>query len=178
MIKVLDTSRGKVLIREASPSDASRFRALRLEALQDSPIAFSADYQQNLNHPLKYWQDRLTMQSDEATIFFAEHESILIGMTGIMRNSSPKTRHSAWVWGVYVTPEWRGLRIAEELIRSCLDWGKERKVILAKLGVAAVNEPAIKCYERCGFETFGTEPRAIFYGGRYYDEYLMAVDLD
>ena len=99
-------------------------------------------------------------------------------MTGIARASSPKTRHGAWVWGVYVRPEWRGLHIAEELIRACIAWAKTRNIVVAKLGVAAVNQPAIRCYERCGFKTFGTEPRAILYDGKYYDEYLMAVDLD
>lgn len=178
MNKSLNTARGILLIREANPVDALRFRELRLEALQDSPIAFSADYQQNLNHPPKYWQDRLTMQPDEATIFLAEHEARLIGMTGIMRSSSPKTRHSAWVWGVYVSPAWRGLRVADELIHACFEWAKPRRIVLAKLGVAAVNQPAIKCYQRCGFKTYGTEPRAVFYAGKYYDEYLMSVDLD
>jgi GNAT superfamily N-acetyltransferase len=178
MKKILDTPRGKILIRESSPLDAPRYRELRLEALQDSPIAFSADYQQNLSQPPKYWQDRLTMQPDEATIFLAEHDGGLIGMTGIMRNSSPKVRHSAWVWGVYVSPAWRGLRIADELIYSCLGWARPRRIVIAKLGVAAINQPAIKCYERCGFKTYGTEPRAVFYQGEYYDEYLMFIDLD
>ena len=178
MKKLLNTPRGNILIHEASPSDATRYRDLRLEALQDSPIAFSADYQQNLGQPAKYWQDRLTMQPDEATIFLAEHDGELIGMTGVMRSGSPKTRHSAWIWGVYVSPEWRGLRIADELILSCFEWAKPRKIALAKLGVAAVNRAAIKCYERCGFRTYGTEPRAVFYQGKYYDEYLMFIDLD
>jgi ribosomal protein S18 acetylase RimI-like enzyme len=162
MNRSISTSRGSITIRDAIPADAMPFRELRLEALQDSPTAFSADYQQNLNHPAKYWEDRLTMEEDAATIFLAEHEGKLIGMTGIFRGSSPKTRHGAWIWGVYVTPEWRGLRIAEELINLCFTWSKARKIILVKLGVAATNEPAIRCYERCGFSTYGTEPRAIF----------------
>lgn len=178
MKKVLETPRGKVLIRESSLADATRYRELRLEALLDSPIAFSADYQQNLSHPPKYWQDRLTMQPDEATIFFTEHENKLIGMTGIMRSSSPKTRHSAWIWGVYVSPAWRGLRIADEMIHLCFEWAKPRRIVLAKLGVAAVNQPALRCYERCGFKTYGTEPRAVFYNGQYYDELLMYYALD
>jgi RimJ/RimL family protein N-acetyltransferase len=178
MIKSFITRRGAIVIREANPADAVRFRQLRLEALQDSPIAFTADYQRNLNHPSKYWEDLLTMQADESTIFLAEYDNHLLGMTGIARGSSPKTRHGAWIWGVYVTPEWRGLRIADELIYSCFDWAKSRRIVLAKLGVAAVNEPAIRCYERCGFKTYGTEPRAVLYEGEYYDEYLMSVDLD
>jgi len=178
MNKSITTPRGPFIIRHATPADAMPFRELRLEALQDSPIAFSADYQQNLDHPAKFWEDRLTMEEDEATIFLAEHEGKLIGMTGILRGSSPKTRHSAWIWGVYVTPKWRGLRIAEELINLCFTWAKTRKIILVKLGVAATNTSAIRCYERCGFSTYGTEPRAILYDSKYYDEFLMSRPLD
>jgi RimJ/RimL family protein N-acetyltransferase len=178
MNKSLATSHGEILIREARPADAIRFRELRLEALQDSPIAFTADYQKNLYQPARYWEDLLTMQADESTIFLAEHENRLVGMTGIARGSSPKTRHGARIWGVYVSPEWRGMHIAEEMIQSCFQWARKRKVLVAKLGVVAVNQSAIKCYERCGFKTYGTEPGAVFYEGKLYDEYLMSVSLD
>lgn len=178
MKQTIQTSRGEIVIREANAADAARFRELRLEALQNSPIAFSADYQKNLNHPPKYWEDLLTPQPDESTIFVTEVKDRLIGMTGVMRNSSPKTRHSAWIWGVYVTPEWRGLHIAEELIRACLSWAQARGIVIAKLGVAAVNQPAIRCYERCGFKIYGTEPRNILLEGMYYDEHLMFKSLD
>lgn len=178
MTRSFDTARGMIVIREANVADAVRYRALRLEALQDSPIAFTADYQKNANQLPKYWEDLLSPQGDESTIFVAEHGEQLIGMTGIARGNSPKTRHGAWIWGVFVTPAWRGLRVADELIYSCFSWAKARKIVLAKLGVTAVNAPAIKCYERCGFKSYGTEPRAVFYEGRYYDEHLMSVDLD
>ena len=178
MMRSLTTSRGQIGIREAHPADAVRFRELRLGALLDSPVAFSADYQKNLYHPPKYWEDMLTMHADESTIFLAEHENQLIGMTGIARGGSPKTRHGAWIWGVYIKPEWRGLHIAEELIQSCFAWAKARKIVIAKLGVAATNASAVRCYERCGFKIYGTEPRAVFYEGQYYDEYLMYCSLN
>lgn len=178
MIRSYATSRGTIVIREANPADARQFRQLRLDALQNSPIAFTADYQRNLNHPPKHWEDLLTMQADESTIFLAEHEENLMGMTGIARGGSPKTRHGAWIWGVFVRTDWRGMHIAGELIRSCFAWARARKIVLAKLGVAVVNTPAINCYERCGFKTYGTEPRAVLSEGKYYDEYLMSADLD
>src|SRR5512142_1943052 len=136
----ITTTRGTIQIREAKPTDAAPFRKLRLESLQDSPVAFTADYQRNLSHPSKYWEDMLTTHPDESTMFLAQYqrsttpvladdarvvprapggspadESDLIGMTGIARGGSPKTRHAATVWGVYVTPGWRGLHIADEL---------------------------------------------------------------
>jgi RimJ/RimL family protein N-acetyltransferase len=178
MMPSLTTPRGVILIRAAKPADAVQFRELRLGALQDSPIAFTADYQKNLSHPPKYWEDLLTLHAEESTIFLAEHEGKLIGTTGIARSGSPKTRHGAWIWGVYVQPAWRGLRVAEELINSCFAWAKARKIILVKLGVAATNTSAIRCYERCGFQTYGIEPRAVFYDGKYYDELLMVRSLD
>ena len=178
MTHSLTTSRGTIAIREAKPTDADLFRQLRLEALQDSPVAFSADYQRNLSQPAKYWEDMLTMHSDESTIFLAVHGDNLVGTTGIARGGSPKTRHAAVIWGVYVSPEWRGLHIAEELIRSCFAWAKTRKIVMAKLGVAAMNTSAVRCYQRCGFEIYGTEPRSLFYDGKYYDFYLMSCPLD
>jgi ribosomal protein S18 acetylase RimI-like enzyme len=173
----IPTSRGNILIREANPKDAVRYRELRLEALLDSPTAFSADYQLNLNHPMSFWEGRLT--SDEyGSMFFAEQENTLVGMTGIRKGESPKTKHGAYVWGVYVRPAWRGLHIAEALIGVCANWARERDVVVLKLGVMANNESAIRCYKRSGFLVYGTEPRVLLYEGQYYDEFLMYRSLD
>ena len=178
MNRTFSTPRGAITLREASPADAAPFRELRLYALQDSPTAFSADYQKNFNHPAQYWEDMLNMHPEESTIFLAGYESSLIGMTGIARGGSPKTRHSATIWGVYVRPEWRGMHIAEELINACLIWAKARIIVAAKLGVTATNPSAIRCYERCGFRVTGTEPRAVYHEGQYHDFYLMYRSLD
>jgi GNAT superfamily N-acetyltransferase len=173
----LDTQRGSIVVRAATISDIDEFRALRLDGIQDSPIAFPADYTVYINHPVSFWEDRLT--SDEIrTIFFAEHENRLIGMTGIYRGELPKTRHSATIWGVFVRPEWRGLRIAESLIEACIGWAKSHEVKIVKLGVTAASTSAVRCYQRCGFILYGTEPREIFYEGQYYDGYLMYRSLD
>jgi len=177
MIKSVSTSRGAIVIREATMGDAVQFRAMRLFALQDSPTSFSADYQINHDHPMSFWEGRLRFDGHEI-IFFAEHDSQLIGMTGIRKGETPKTKHDAYIWGVYVHPEWRGLHLAEELIKTCIEWAKVREVGIVKLGVTTTNASAIRCYERCGFTVYGTEPRGIFHEGRYYDEHLMYKLLD
>jgi ribosomal protein S18 acetylase RimI-like enzyme len=178
MSKTLSTARGEIKIRESNPTDVVPFRELRLQALQESPTAFGADYQRTLSQGTPYWEDMLARHSDESTIFLAWHEESLVGMTGIARGGSPKTRHSATVWGVYIRPEWRGLHIAEELIRACLQWGRDRKIVAARLGVTTTNASAIRCYERAGFRITGTEPRALYYEGQYHDFYLMYCELE
>lgn len=178
MIKSINTSRGTVVIRQSNLADVSEFRKLRLEALQDSPNAFSMDYHRSAHYPIKYWEERLVMDDMESAIFFAEREGHLIGMTGIARGTSPKTKHAADIWGVYVTPRWRGVHIAEKLIRSCQGWAIRRGIVILRLAVVATNTSAIRCYERCGFVSYGREPRSLFYEGKYYDEYLMSLFLD
>jgi RimJ/RimL family protein N-acetyltransferase len=64
------------------------------------------------------------------------------------------------------------------LIEMCAEWARESGVVILKLGVMANNESAIRCYKRCGFTIYGTEPRALFCEGQYYDEYLMSRDLN
>ena len=171
--KTTQTSRGSIIVRAAALSDAAPFRELRLHALQNAPTAFSADYQFNLAQPMTYWEGRLNFD-EYGMIFLAEHERQLVGMTGIRQGESPKTNHSAIIWGVYVRPEWRGLHLGGELIETCMEWARARQVEILKLGVVTTNMSAVRCYERCGFTTYGTEPRGILYEGKYYDEFLMA----
>ena len=178
MIQSLKTPRGTIVIRQSNLADAWNFRDLRLEALQDSPTAFSMDYQRSFNYPAKHWEDALAMDDNESAIFFAEHERHLIAMTGIARGRSPKTRHGADIWGVYVSASWRGWHIAETLIRSGINWARAREIVILRLAVVATNKSAIRCYERCGFTTYGIEPRALFYEGKFYDEYMMSLALD
>ena len=174
---IFESPRGPINIREATPADVIQYRELRLFALQDAPTAFSADYQVHLGRSMGFWEGRLNFD-EYAIIFLAEHAGNLIGMTGIHQKESPKTKHNAEIFSVYVRPEWRGLHIAEALIETCVGWAKLRQVNIVKLGVTTTNTSAVRCYERCCFTIYGNEPRAMLYEGKYYDEYLMSRDID
>jgi RimJ/RimL family protein N-acetyltransferase len=170
------TPRGRAVIRAGVEADAAAYRELRLEALLRHPEAFSSDHETYVAKPMSYWVERLRFDrpENEAMMFFAAHEQGLIGMSGVAYSRARKTRHSAYLVSMYIRPSWRGLRIADGLITACLDWGRAHGITILKLGVAATNAPAIRCYARCGFQVFGIEPRAIYHEGVYYDELLMA----
>jgi len=174
MNKQITTSHGIITIRQSQESDAQAYRDLRLEGLRNHPEAFSADYAVNEQRPMTFWTERINSLRDGNMLFFATYENELIGTCGIYRGDSPKTRHSAFITGVYVRSEWRGLRIADELIATCIEWAREHEIKILKLGVAATNIPAIRCYERCGFTVYGTEPQAIYVNSTMYNELLMA----
>jgi RimJ/RimL family protein N-acetyltransferase len=175
----LHTSRGEIVIRPSAEGETAAYRDLRLDALRDSPHAFGADYAENLAQPTADWEERVrgNIASDDQTLVVAAAEDRLVGMTGIRRGTSPKMRHGAFLWGVYVRPAWRGQGIAGALIEACVDWARSKGIVVVRLAVVTTNTAAIRCYMRCGFLGYGVEPKAIRYDGVYYDEILMARHL-
>ena len=47
----------------SAPSDPSRLRAIRLKALADSPASFGANYQNESEKPLNYWENSLRISN-------------------------------------------------------------------------------------------------------------------
>lgn len=177
MIDQVMTPNGIITFRPAQETDAQAYRALRLEALQNNPEAFSADYATNEKRPMSFWQDRLRAIGSNNMFYFALDNNDLVGTCGIYRGDSPKTQHSATIVGVYVQPKWRGFKIAEGLINGCIEWASNSGVKIVKLGVVTTNTAAIRCYARCGFKVYGIEPQAIFVNDIMYDELLMVRDI-
>ena len=171
----LTTARGAITIRPTSEDDAPAYRALRLQSLQDHPTVFGADYATSAARPIEYWQERMRNGSggEEQITYVAEAAGELIGMTTMVRNDMPKTRHAGSIFGVYAHPEWRGTGVADALLEACAAYACTLGLRLLRLGVATNNASAIRLYLRCGFSVYGVEPESLHVDGEYYDELLM-----
>jgi GNAT superfamily N-acetyltransferase len=156
-------------IVRATPRHTADLRAIRLEALENHPTAFSADIERDRQTD---WAARL--QNTQGAIFIAYEGSHPAGMTGIQPGSSSKTRHSAFIWGVYVRPASRRKGIAKALLEAALEWGKGHGIVIVRLGVVSGNQAALDLYTRMGFQPYGNEPQALLVDGRSYDELLLA----
>jgi GNAT superfamily N-acetyltransferase len=147
------------------------YRELRLEALRDHPGAFAMDYEDARALPVEGWRSR--MMNPLGALFLAQAGAGLAGMTGIVHGNSPKTAHSALIWGVYVRPAWRGTGMAAGLIRSATAWAAAHGVAIVKLAVNASNTRALRFYLREGFIQYGTEPDALRIDAAGCDEHLL-----
>lgn len=176
MAQHISTNKGNITFRMANPGDAAAVFDLRLEALTAHPEAFAADVEITKARGAQAWENEIVNDAREESgvIVIAIVGDKLIGMAGIGRGHWPKTRHSAIVWGVYVNPAWRGMRIAEAILSMCINWASQHGIVVLKLGVITTNQAAIRCYERSGFAVYGTDPKCNYLDGLYYDEYLMA----
>lgn len=85
-----------------------------------------------------------------------------------------RTRHRCCV-GIALYREFWGLGIGTALLRELLAAAKAAGYEQAELEVVPENAPAVALYEKLGFRTVGTVPRALKYrDGSYADFLLMA----
>lgn len=162
------------LIRILNEQDIEEFRNLRLLGLKESPEAFGADHEEFAAVPLEDLSRRL---AGEDRFIMGAFEPDLVGIAGFYRRPGKKVRHTGEIWGVYVSPNSRGKRIARSLMEELIEKAKrcdglERLV----LTVVTRNKNAKKLYEALGFTLYGTDRNSLNVDGQRYDEDLMVLD--
>ena len=160
-------------VRRLQAGDAGRYREIRLEGLRTEPVAFTSDYDREVGRTA----EDVGAQLERSFIFGAFDGERLVGLSGYYVEATEKTRHRGHVVGVYVRPEARGKGASGALFEALIASARNR-VTQLHLAVVTENEPARRLYERFGFRIYGTDPRGVQLGGRFYDDYLMVLRLD
>jgi ribosomal protein S18 acetylase RimI-like enzyme len=162
-----------VTIRRLVPADAAAFRAMRLEALRDSPTAFGSSLHEIADRPLEWFAARLA-GGDDTQAFGAEIDGRLAGVVVVAREAAAKERHRAQVQSMFVVAACRGRGVGAALLRRALAAADAmpglRHVVLT---VTSGNAAARALYEAHGFVPYGTLPEALCIDGRYFDDVLM-----
>lgn len=147
------------------------WKALRLEALQNTPEAFCASFEEEFCLSDQKFQDWL----EQCSIFGAFLDNQLIGCAGFYCLDALKTKHRGVLWGTYIKPTYRGKGIASHLIDAVIIHARSC-VMQLHLTCVTSNTTALKIYQNHGFKIYGTEPRALKIGADFYDEHLMVLE--
>ena len=156
--------------RLLADDDAHLYRALRLEALKESPEAFGATYEEDSERTEADFVLRLN--NDFAVGCF--QGTSLVGTMDFFVPTPNRSKmvHKGTVAGCYVRPRHRGTLAAtglmEELIANVPD-----SVTQLHLSVIANHARTIAFYEKVGFSVWGTEPRGSRHNGAFMDEVHM-----
>jgi len=161
-----------ITVRQLLAADAAAFRDIRLEMLQVNPEAFGSTYEAESGRSVEAFAESLA-RSFVAGGFIDQQ---LAGVAAFYSLEGPKVSHRGNIWGVYVRGAFRGRGVGHAVISEVLRHAGTL-VEQVHLQVVTDNTAAYALYERLGFTRYGTEPRALRVGDRYYDEHLMALRL-
>jgi ribosomal protein S18 acetylase RimI-like enzyme len=166
----------RYLVRPLDAADADEFRRVRLDALRLHPEAFAAAYEDECLLDRAQFAEKLVMPG--LTRFGAFTRQQMVGLVGLQVPSGFKVRHKAHLFSMYVADGHRRTGLADQLVQAVIDAARASGAAVLQLTVTAGNAPAQSLYKRMGFQNYGLERRALKVGDRFYDEELMALDLD
>ena len=158
-----------IKIRHAEPDD---YRAVH--EIFCCPRAFAGTLQ--LPYPSReLWRRRLADPPEGAYSLVAVVDERVVGQLGLHTfPQRPRRRHVGDI-GMAVHDDWQGRGVGTALMRAGVEMA-DRWLNLTRLELEVYidNEPAIRLYERFGFEREGTLRQHAFRDGVYVDAYVMS----
>jgi GNAT superfamily N-acetyltransferase len=141
-----------VRVRRVEPADWPVLRALRLEALADTPIGFLETLTSAEQLPDEAWQARAARGAeggDSFQVLAWDGERPVATSVAFLREGA------AWLAAVYVAPEARGRGLLGELVERCAGWSREQGAVAQRLEVHEDNARARAAYAKLGFVETG-----------------------
>jgi GNAT superfamily N-acetyltransferase len=138
-------------VREIEERDWVRLRALRLEMLADTPIAYLETLATAETHPVAHWQRSARGRPGGVKLVAELEDGRWVGtMGGILAGGTPT------LVAVYVAPDVRGARagVTDALLEGIERWAAQHGDQL-RLEVNELNGRAIEAYRRRGFVMTG-----------------------
>jgi RimJ/RimL family protein N-acetyltransferase len=148
--RVLGVQRRMIITRRLNPGEGRLYRAVRLEALRESPGAFLSRYEDAVGRSDESWAEQAdggATGSDRAT--FVTIVDRPVGVVSLYRDEDePEVGELLQMW---VAPEVRGGTVAADLLMAVLGWAEGNGFGVVKAEVMKTNVRAFRFYEKFGF---------------------------
>jgi RimJ/RimL family protein N-acetyltransferase len=165
-------------VRELHTSDLDAYKALRDHALAHNEEAFTSDAAAEAQRTARSYAARLGNDDTRAFTLGAFRGDRLVGAVTCDHDARVKVQHIGHVTGMMVHADEQGRGVGRALIDALIERaGADDELHQLTLNVTAGNDVAERLYERSGFVRYGTLPRAIRVGGRFFDKHHMVLNL-
>jgi ribosomal protein S18 acetylase RimI-like enzyme len=146
------------VIRRVRPEDWREYRALRLEMLEDTPLAYLETLESALTRPDSDWQGRTLRAARPGNTAYAAVDPASGRWLGAMNAYVATDPTRVMLVSVYITPSARGRAagVTDMLLDAVIAWARDRPGARAlRLEVHEDNPRARAYYERRGFVLTG-----------------------
>ncbi len=116
----------------------------------------------NMAYPFKFKKWVMLYDADqEIHSFVIKSEDWIIGMGSLRIIPDTKRAHA---YHIFIDPEYRQRGLAEKMVRHLESLGRSEKMEIMTLRVVPKNKPAIKLYNKLGFEeTASSKRKGLFF---------------
>lgn len=161
-------------IRQLDKSDFEAFAELRFMGFRTDPTSFWNTEEEAAPGLKEKYEARVARGKNFTLGAFSGNK--LVGIMALTRYELNKLAHKGDIHGVYVHPDFRGMKIADTLLKETLKRGFATEgIILIGLSVTAINSAARALYEKPGFVVCGLEKQGMQVDGVLYDQYWMQL---
>jgi RimJ/RimL family protein N-acetyltransferase len=162
-------------VRPAEPGDAEGLTRLA-EAVSAEPEAWlisSNGEWRSVGDERRYL--KALRRYPHAAVFVAERsDGVVVGRLSVARDQHPASSHVADL-GLMVAADARGRGVGTALLQAAVEWARSSGVRKLELHVFPWNEPAMRLYEKFGFEREGYRKAHYRRDGKDVDAILMAL---
>ena len=158
-----------------------QYRSLRLESLQESPLAFSDSYEDLAEWPHEAFAKELEWRGTppECFVLAAMQNKRPVGFLRFQRDVRSKGRHKAYVHSMYVQPAHRKQGLGRHMLGYLQHHAPELKGLeQIHLWVLHSHTSATGFYQSCGYQSQGTRVKNdLKIGDTYVDAEYMVLEL-
>ncbi len=152
---------------------AEAYSHLRLEGTRLFPLGFLVTPEEVEALSLEGTKQRLEAGHMRGVVA----GGVVLGFCGYRPGTLTRTRHSAEIGPVYVTPDAQGTGAADVMMSGVIDEAREDGVSLLTLFVDTENHRALSFYKRFGFEIEATHRGTVTIDGVSRDDYYCVLSL-
>jgi RimJ/RimL family protein N-acetyltransferase len=147
-----------ISIRRIQPGEGQLFKELRLASLKESPSAFSSTYESALRRSRESWNEQAdsTAEGKDRCTFIAFSDGSPVGIAALYCDNENKEEGE--IVQVWVSPDFRGSGMAQELLETILEWSQENGFHRVLARITPGNDRALRFYKKCGFDFADSTP--------------------
>ena len=137
-------------IRRLDCGEGELYRSVRLEALRESPEAFSSSYEAALGRSMESWADQTDAAAEGGDrAIFIVHDDRPVGLAALYRDQESSGQGE--LIQMWIAPSHRNGGVGEALLNHLFEWAARHSFAVVKAVVTTGNQRALRFYLKYGF---------------------------